>query len=437
MGYETEPPAATARDPWGAGRRACLVGSRLPPLLPGVPAPASPGRARAARGPTGSGSPVEAGARHRRLVADGVRELAVAFDPPTRRGYDSDAPDARGQVGGGGVAVDSLDDMRILFGGVPLDRVSTYLAAGAPAAVLVLLLQLAAEEQGVAGERLCGAMDNDILGEYLGGGSIFPPGPSLRLVADTLAYCGSALPRWTAISVSGEPAAAAGTSTAGEVAFMVANGAAYVRAAVAAGTPADVAASRLSFSFAARSTLVEEAAAVRAARRIWAGTATELPGSRATGAPPLRLTRRRGAELRPAWADACGGPDIVDSMAHDIESAARALLREIAETGGAVAAIEDGFWSRGAVRPRGATRPSPGRSVDPAVAARQTERLAKLRAWRDGRRVTTGLDRLRTQAAGHGNVLHPMKEALAAGATVGEVCDALREVWGRHPHAGG
>ncbi|MEU0162726.1 methylmalonyl-CoA mutase family protein [Streptomyces sp. NPDC006261] len=401
-----------------------------------MPAPASPVRAGAARGPTGSGSPVEAGARHRRLVADGVRELAVAFDPPTRRGSDSDAPDARGQAGGGGVAVDSLDDMRVLFGGVPLARVSTYLAAGAPAAVLVLLLQLAAEEQGVAGEHLRGAMDNDILGEYLGGGGIFPPGPSLRLVADTLAYCGSALPRWTAISVSGEQAAAAGASAAGEVALMVANGAAYVRAAVATGTPAEVAASRLSFSFAARSTLVEEAAAVRAARRIWAGTATELPGSHATGAPPLRLTRRRGAEPRPARADASGGPDIVDSMAHDIEWAARALLREIAEAGGAVAAIEDGFWREQAVRPP-ATRPGPGRPADPAVAARQTERLAKLRAWRDGRRVRTGLDRLRTGAAGHGNVLHPMKEVLAAGATVGEVCDALREIWGRHPPVGG
>jgi methylmalonyl-CoA mutase N-terminal domain/subunit len=219
----------------------------------------------------GFGTATESNARYHQLLAAGTMGLSVAFDLPTQMGYDSDDPIAHGEVGKVGVAIDSIDDMRRLFAGIPLDRVSTSMTINAPGSVLLLLYQLVAEEHGVPGSALQGTIQNDILKEYIARGTyIFPPKPSLRLVADTFAYCRTEIPKWNTISISGYHMAEAGATPAQEIAFTLANGMEYVRAALAAGLAVDDFAPRLSFFFVARTTLLEEIAKFRAARRMWA-----------------------------------------------------------------------------------------------------------------------------------------------------------------------
>src|SRR5262245_56837221 len=219
----------------------------------------------------GFGTAAESNARYHALLAAGTAGLSVAFDLPTQMGYDSDSPVAHGEVGKVGVAIDSIDDMRLLFDGIPLDRVSTSMTINAPASVLLLLYQLVGEEHGVNGAALNGTIQNDILKEYIARGTyIFPPKPSLRLVADTFAYCRQEVPRWNTISISGYHMAEAGATPAQEVAFTLANGLAYVQTAIQAGLAIDDFAPRLSFFFVARTTVLEEVAKFRAARRIWA-----------------------------------------------------------------------------------------------------------------------------------------------------------------------
>src|SRR5256885_3773258 len=185
--------------------------------------------------------------------------------------YDSDDPVAHGEVGKVGVAIDSIDDMRQLFAGIPLDKVTTSMTINAPGAILLLLYQLVAEEHGVPGDKLGGTIQNDILKEYIARGTyIFPPKPSLRLVADTFAYCRAEIPRWNTISISGYHMAEAGATPVQEIAFTLANGIEYVRAALAAGLGVDDFAPPPSFFFVARTTLIQEGAEVRAARRTWA-----------------------------------------------------------------------------------------------------------------------------------------------------------------------
>src|SRR5580698_10543346 len=209
--------------------------------------------------------------RYHQLIEAGTTGLSVAFDLPTQMGYDSDAPAARGEVGKVGVAIDSIDDMRLLLDGIPLDSVSTSMTINAPAALLLLLYQLVAEEQGIAAGQLTGTIQNDILKEYIARGTyIYPPQPSLRLVADTFAYCRQEIPRWNTISISGYHMAEAGATPVQEIAFTLANAKEYVRAALNAGLDVDEFAPRLSFFFVARTTLLEEVAKFRAARRLWA-----------------------------------------------------------------------------------------------------------------------------------------------------------------------
>ncbi|WP_425264863.1 methylmalonyl-CoA mutase family protein [Streptomyces yokosukanensis] len=339
-----------------------------------------PGRRAALVRPyAGSGTAKESNAGYRRLIAQGCTSLSVAFDRPTRLGRDSDTPLARGEVGRAGVAVDSLDDMRVLMDGIPLDRIATSMTIDAPAALLLLLYQLVAEERGIPADRLVGTVRNDVLGAYLTHGAcVFPLRPALRLAADVFAYCKDELPRWNALSISRRHLAETGASAAQQIAFALASGVEYVRTAVAAGLDED------------------DIAAVR----------RQLAGLRA--APPNR----------------------------DVEAAALALLQRIEDLGGAVAAIEHGFPQREIERHtrlvagvRAPRTEDAGEWTDPAVEARQAERIAKLRAWRDQERVDLHMAALRKAASGPGNVLHPMKEALAAGATVGETCAALRETW--------
>ncbi|TXJ74798.1 methylmalonyl-CoA mutase [Streptomyces lavendulae] len=463
----------------------------------------------------GFGTAAESNARYRELIAHGTTGLSVAFDLPTQMGHDSDAPLAHGEVGKVGVAIDSIEDMRVLFDGIPLDRVSTSMTINAPAALLLLLYQLVAEEQGVPAGRLTGTIQNDVLKEYIARGTyIFPPRPSLRLTADIFRYCAAEIPRWNTISISGYHMAEAGASPVQEIAFTLADGIEYARTAVAAGMGVDDFAPRLSFFFVARTTFLEEVAKFRAARRIWARVMREEFGAKDPRSLMLRFhTQTAGVQLTAqqpqvnlvrvavqalgavlggtqslhtnsfdeaialptaasarlalrtqqvlayetdvtATVDPFAGSYAVERMTDDIEAAAVGLMARVEEMGGAEAAIERGFQKaeieRVAYRVAQETdsgeqvvvgvnrfrldeeEPYEPLRVDPAIEARQCARLAALRAGRDRGAVDAALTALKKAAGGEENVLYPMKEALRARATVGEVCGALREVWGRY-----
>ncbi|QEU92271.1 acyl-CoA mutase large subunit family protein [Streptomyces kanamyceticus] len=460
----------------------------------------------------GFGTATESNARYRQLIEHGTTGLSVAFDLPTQMGHDSDAPIAHGEVGKVGVAIDSVDDMRVLFDGIPLGEVSTSMTINAPAALLLLMYQLVAEEQGVDPARLTGTIQNDVLKEYIARGTyIFPPGPSLRLTADIFRYCGAEIPKWNTISISGYHMAEAGASPAQEIAFTLADGIEYVRTAVAAGMDVDDFAPRLSFFFVARTTFLEEVAKFRAARRMWAEVMREEFGARNPKSLMLRFhTQTAGVQLTAqqpevnlvrvavqglgavlggtqslhtnsfdeaialptdksarlalrtqqvlayetdvtATVDPFAGSYVMERMTDDVEAAARELMLRIADLGGAVHAIEQGFQKdeieRNAYRIARETdsgervvvgvnrfradeeEPYEPLRVDPAIEERQTARLARLRAERDAEAVESALAALKEAAKGEANVLYPMKDALRARATVGEVCGALREVW--------
>ncbi|MFD6562942.1 methylmalonyl-CoA mutase [Micromonospora profundi] len=461
----------------------------------------------------GFGTATESNARYHQLLRAGTMGLSVAFDLPTQMGYDSDDPIAHGEVGKVGVAIDSIEDMRLLFADIPLDKVSTSMTINAPGSVLLLLYQLVAEENGVPGAALNGTIQNDILKEYIARGTyIFPPKPSLRLVADTFAYCRKEVPKWNTISISGYHMAEAGATPAQEIAFTLANGVEYVRAALAAGLAVDDFAPRLSFFFVARTTLLEEVAKFRAARRIWARLMrddfgakdpksmmlrfhTQTAGVQLTAQQPevnlvrvavqglaavlggtqslhtnsfdeaIALPTEKAARLAlrtqqvlayetdlTATVDPFAGSYVVEAMTAEIEAAAVELMERVADHGSAVDAIEAGFQKREIEQSAyriaqqidsservvvGLNRftvdeeePYEPLRVDPTIESAQADRLARLRAERDADAVTRALAELRAAAEGSDNVLYPMKEALRARATVGEVCGTLREVWG-------
>ncbi|MFW6598731.1 acyl-CoA mutase large subunit family protein [Propionibacteriaceae bacterium Y2011] len=461
----------------------------------------------------GFGTAAESNARYRELITHGTTGLSVAFDLPTQMGFDSDAPIAAGEVGKVGVAIDSIDDMRVLFDGIDLADVSTSMTINAPAAVLLLLYQLVAEESGADPARLAGTIQNDVLKEYIARGTyIFPPAASLRLASDTFAYCATELPRWNTISISGYHMAEAGATPAQEIGFTLANGIAYVQAALAAGLEVDAFAPRLSFFFVSRTTLLEEVAKFRAARRIWARLMRETFGATNPKSLMLRFhTQTAGVQLTAqqpevnlarvtvqalaaifggtqslhtnsydealalptpksarlalrtqqviahetdltATVDPFAGSYAVEAMTDDVEAEALDLMGRVADRGGAVAAIEQGFQKAEIERSAydvareiehgerivvGVNRfladedePYETLRGDPRIEARQAERLATLRATRDTVGVERALADLAAAAAGDRNVLPPMKAALRRRATVGEVCDTLRGVWG-------
>ncbi len=238
----------------------------------------------------GFGSAAETNKRYRFLLDQGQTGLSVAFDLPTQMGYDPDAPAARGEVGKVGVSIASLEDTQDLFEGIPLDRVSTSMTINATASILLALYIATARRQGIAPERLAGTVQNDILKEYIARGTyIFPPGPSMRLIIDTFAFCRDRVPRWNTISISGYHMREAGCTAVQEVAFTLANGIAYVEAARAAGLTIDEFAPQLSFFFNAHNNLIEEVAKFRAARRLWARIMRDRFGARDPRALALRF----------------------------------------------------------------------------------------------------------------------------------------------------
>ncbi len=461
----------------------------------------------------GFGTAKESNARYHELVANGTGGLSVAFDLPTQMGYDSDDPIARGEVGKVGVAIDSIDDMRTLFSGLPLDAISTSMTINAPAATLLLLYQLVAQEQGIPGSKLSGTIQNDVLKEYIARGTyIYPPRESLRLISDIFAYCQTEIPRWNTISISGYHMAEAGATPVQEIAFTIANAKEYVRAAIAAGLNVDDFAPRLSFFFVARTTILEEIAKFRAARRIWARIMRDEFGAKNPKSQMLRFhTQTAGVQLTAQQpevnlvrvalqalgavlggtqslhtnsydeaialpsekaarlalrsqqviayetdvtkiVDPFAGSYAIESLTGELEAAAMTLIDAVEERGGAVAAIEQGFQKneieaaayRVAQQIDGGERTVVGVNrfvtdgeepyeplrVDPQIEADQRERLAVLRAERGNQAVARALSELRRTAAGSGNVLPPLLEALKLRATGGEVANALRDVWG-------
>jgi methylmalonyl-CoA mutase N-terminal domain/subunit len=248
---------------------------------------------------SGFSSAAESNLRYRYLLAQGTSGLSVAFDLPTQMGYDSDAPLAQGEVGKVGVPIDTVEDMHALFDGIPLGEVSTSMTINAPASLLLLMYEIVGDEQGVSPDQLRGTIQNDVLKEYIARGTyIFPPAPSLRLTADTFAYCAERLPNYNTISISGYHMAEAGATPVQEVAFTLSDAIAYVEAAVERGLDVDTVAPRLSFFFVARTTLLEEVAKFRAARRVWASIMRDRFGARDPRSMMLRFhTQTAGVQL--------------------------------------------------------------------------------------------------------------------------------------------
>src|SRR5689334_19890698 len=243
----------------------------------------------------GFASAEETNARFRYLLERGQHGLSVAFDLPTQLGYDSDDERAAGEVGRTGVAIDSLADMDLLFDGIPLGEVSTSMTINAPASLLLLLYELVGEQQGVSGERLRGTVQNDRLKEYIARGNyLFPPRPSMRITTDLFAYCAERLPSWNTISISGYHIREAGSTAVQEVAFTLANGIAYCRAAIDAGLSPDAFGERLSFFFNAHNDFFQEVAKYRAARRLWARLMKERLGATNPRAMALRFHAQTG-----------------------------------------------------------------------------------------------------------------------------------------------
>ena len=457
----------------------------------------------------------ESNKRYKFLLQQGQTGLSVAFDLPTQIGYDSDHPLAAGEVGKVGVAIDSLADMETLFDGIPLDKVSTSMTINAPASVLLAMYIAVAEKQGVSADKLEGTIQNDILKEYIARGTyIFPPGPSMRLITNIFEFCSKSVPNWNTISISGYHIREAGSTASQEVAFTLADGVAYVAAAVKAGLDVDDFAPRLSFFFNAHNDLFEEVAKFRAARRVWASIMkerfgaknpkswmlrfhTQTAGSSLTAQQPdnnvvrvaiqalaavlggtqsLHTNSRDEALALPTESsvrialrtqqiiayesgaaetvDPLAGSYYVESTTNRIEGEVRAYLKRVDDLGGAVKAIEQGYIQQeiqdsayryqmevekgerivvglnkfqvAEPKPEGLLR------VDPAVGERQVSKLRELKSKRDNSRVKVALGALETAAKGDANLMPPILEAVRAYATLGEVCDVLRGVFGEY-----
>ena len=453
--------------------------------------------------------------RYHALLAAGARGLSVAFDLPTQIGYDPDDPVAEGEVGKVGVSISSIEDMRRLFQGIELEKVTTSMTINATAPILLSLYVAVAKEQGADLARLGGTIQNDILKEYAARGTyIYPPRPSMRFITDTFAWCADHTPRWNTISISGYHIREAGATAAEELAFTLSDGIAYVQAALDAGLDVDTFGARLSFFFNAHNDFFEEVAKFRAARRMWAGIMRDRFGATDPKAMMLRFhTQTAGSTLQAqqplvnvprvtvqALAAVLGGTqslhtngfdealalpteaaatlalrtqqvigfesgvtDTVDPLAGsyhverltaEVEAAAQRIIDEVDAMGGAVAAIEDGFYQDRIAQSAyaaqlaiesgeevvvGVNRFETDEVADvellrvsDAIRDQQVERLRALRQSRDAGRWASAMDAVEAAARGDGNVVPHVVEAVEASATVGEVAGRLREVWGEY-----
>jgi methylmalonyl-CoA mutase N-terminal domain/subunit len=462
----------------------------------------------------GFGTAEESNRRYHYLLKSGQTGLSVAFDLPTQMGRDSDHPRAKGEVGKVGVAIDSVEDMGILLDGIPLGEVSTSMTINATGGILLALYQAVAERQGVPAAELQGTIQNDILKEYAARGTyIYPPVPSLRLITDIFAYTAKVMPKWNPISISGYHIREAGSTAVQEVAFTLADGIAYVDAAVKAGLDVDLFAGRLSFFFNAHNDLLEEVAKFRAARRLWARIVkerfhakdprsmmlrfhTQTAGSMLTAQQPdnniVRVTiqalaavlggtqslhtnsrdealglpteesARIALRTQQIVANESGVADVVDplggswaieALTDEIEERATAYLRKIDEMGGMVEAISKGYvqreiqeaaytWQKqveakervvvGVNAFKADDPPVTVMKVDPALEERQVARLRKFRQARGATAARQAIDAVRAAAKGKENLMVPILAAVKAQATLGEISDALREVFGEY-----
>jgi methylmalonyl-CoA mutase, N-terminal domain len=496
---------------WDPDARLGLPGQ--PPYTRGVYAEMYRGRPWTMRQYAGFGTAESTNERFKFLLQAGQTGLSCAFDLPTQMGYDSDHPRAEGEVGKVGVAIDSIDDMHRLLDGIPLDQATTSMTINATASILLLLYQLVAEDQGVDPKQLGGTIQNDLLKEYIARGTyIYPPRPSMRIITDVFAYCKEHLPQWNTISISGYHIREAGSTAVQEIAFTLANGIAYVQAAVDAGLDVDEFAPRLSFFWNGHNNFFEEAAKFRASRRMWHRIMsdrfhakaekskllrfhTQTAGSMLTAQQPevnvvrttvqamaavlggtqslhtnsfdeaLGLPTEKAAKLAlrtqqvlaqesglTDTVDPLAGSYFVESLTDQIEAEAWRYIEKIDGMGGAVAAIEAGYmqdeieqaafaWAKavddGEKVIVGVNRyvdeaPEPPEvfPIDPNLQRQQADRVKELRAKRDNAAVDAAIDDVRSAARGTQNLLYPMKDALRQRATLGEISDALREVFG-------
>jgi methylmalonyl-CoA mutase N-terminal domain/subunit len=457
----------------------------------------------------------QSNARYKYLLAHGTTGLSVAFDLPTQIGLDSDDPLAQGEVGKVGVAIDSLEDMERLFAGIPLDEVSTSMTINATAAILLSLYLAVARKQNVPFSKVRGTLQNDILKEYIARGTyIYPPAPSLRLVTDIFAFCAREVPNWNTISISGYHIREAGSTAVQEIAFTLADGIAYVEAALAAGLQIDDFAPRISFFFNAHNNLLEEIAKFRAARRLWARIMrhrfnardpksmmlrfhTQTAGSSLTAQQPevnvvrttiqalaavlggtqslhtnsmdeaLALPTEAAARVAlrtqqviahesgvAETADPLGGSYAIEHLTDEIEAQALEYLKKIEAMGGMLRAIETGYVQReiqeSAYRYQKAIEtqeqvvvgvnrfqveeetPVPVLRIDPALEHAQIERVRALRERRDLKAATAALNKLEQAAGTDENLLPRILECVETYATVGEISNTLRRVWGEY-----
>ncbi len=463
----------------------------------------------------GFASAEESNQRYKFLLKEGQTGLSVAFDLPTQIGYDSDDEMAIGEVGKVGVAIDSLKDMEILFDGISLDQVSTSMTINAPAGILLAMYIAVAEKQGVPTEKLRGTIQNDILKEYSSRGTyIFPPKPSMRIITDIFSYCAEKAPMWNTISISGYHIREAGSTAVQEVAFTLANGIAYVEAALEAGLDVDAFGPKLSFFFNAHLDFFEEVAKYRAARRLWAKIMKERFNAKNPRSTMIRFhAQTAGCSLtaqqpknnivRVAFqalaavlggtqslhtnsmdealclpseeavqvalrtqqlvayetgvtdtVDPLGGSYYVEALTKEIFERAEKYIKTIDEMGGPVSAIEKGYIQR-EIQDSAYTyqreiekgerivvglnrfqveeeKPTNLLRVDPAVRIAQIERLKKLRSERDNEKVNSCLSDLKRCAEGNDNLMPLILKAAMAYATLGEICNTLREVFGEY-----
>ncbi|MSP24810.1 MAG: methylmalonyl-CoA mutase [Myxococcales bacterium] len=486
----------------------------VPPFTRGVQASMYRGRLWTMRQYAGFGTAEESNRRYRYLLEQGQTGLSVAFDLPTQMGLDSDHARALGEVGRVGVAIDSIADMRTLFAGLPLARVSTSMTINATAAILLALYIAVGEEQGVSRTALRGTIQNDVLKEYIARGTyIYPPRPSLRLIADVFAFAEREMPSFNTISISGYHMREAGCTAVQEVAFTLGNGIAYVEAATRAGLDVDGFGKQLSFFFNGHNNFIEEIAKFRAARRLWGRIMGERFGAKTDKAKALRFhCQTAGVTLQAQqpqlnvvrvalqaaaavlggcqslhtnsfdealglpteeavtlalrtqqvlahesgladFVDAAGGSYAVEATTSRIEAGARAYLEHIDRLGGMVSAIEQGYVQReiqaAAYRYQldieerrrlvvgqnafvSESAPIPVLRVDPELERAQVGRLRAFRASRDAIAIGASLAAVEAAARGDDNLMPLFIHAVKLGATVGELSDTLRAVWGEH-----